>query len=396
MFPTEHPPYIGGFEILGEIGRGGMGVVYRARDPALQRELAIKLQIGNWEEHPDEMERFLRESRILAKINHPNVVQIYSVGTHDGAPFFAMELLERSVAESARLRMPNIAQLKRWMLDAARGLAAIHEMGVVHRDIKPANLLLTTPTSIESEHVKIADLGIASANDLFGGRLTQSGMVLGTTGYLAPEAWFPDTILDGRADQYALGVVYFELLTGRSPHQFNSDAEAISAMMAPPDAPDIRTLRTDIDEPTAELIARMLKTRPDDRYPSSPDLVQAMMATMATGMADYRIPTPRPIAAPNPEAKAEATRVRLEEGPTLARRRKHAAPVKRQWWAILLPAVLVLPALSWYFYSSARKLEPRVSAPESAVIEPNTPREPPTPPPPARSAWAEYLLGHYT
>lgn len=403
MHPTDHPPYIGGFEILGEIGRGGMGVVYRARDPALQRELAIKLQSGNWEQHPEEMERFLREARILAKINHPNVVQIYSVGTHEGAPFFAMELLEQAVADAARLRMPGVAQLKRWMLDAARGLAAIHDMGVVHRDIKPANLLLTTPTSVESEHVKIADLGIASASDLFGGRLTQAGMVLGTTGYLAPEAWFPDAVLDGRADQYALGVVYFELLTGRSPHTFQSDAEAINVMMSPPDAPDVRSFRPDIDDATAELIARMLKPRPRDRFESSAELVQAMLSTMPAGTADYRVPTPRPIARPAARADADVTRVRLEEGPTLARKDAGGTSPSRtlQTWAMLLPALLLMPILAWYFLVYAGKSvapeAPRVV--ESTEEESGDTEDPAVvvvPAQAASSAWADYLLGHYT
>ncbi|AVP96536.1 hypothetical protein C7S18_04680 [Ahniella affigens] len=428
------PPYIGGFEILGEIGRGGMGVVYRARDPALQRDLAIKVQSGNWEEHRDEMERFLREARILARINHPNVVQIYSVGMHEGAPFFAMELLERSVADAARLRMPSIAQLKRWMFEAARGLAAIHEMGVVHRDIKPANLLLSTPTSVENEHVKIADLGIASSGELFGTRLTQSGMVLGTTGYLAPEAWHPDANLDGRTDQYALGVVFFELLAGRSPHQFDSDAEAIETMMNPPEAPDVRTFRADVDAPTAELIATMLRTKPKDRFANTSELVQALLAVLPPAGADYRSPTPNPRAAPTLPPAVDSARTRMHEAPTLARQAE-ARPASRASWLIAVPVLLILPWVIWYGFGTARRLDagshqvdasadanetdtaestetdPELAASESSASDaaeaassetaadetPTTePDSAPTADPESRSAWAEYLLGHYT
>lgn len=391
------PPYIGGFEILGEIGRGGMGVVYRARDPALQRDLAIKVQSGNWDEHREEMERFLREARILAKINHPNVVQIYSVGMHEGSPSFAMELLERSVADAARLRMPSVNQLKRWMFEAARGLAAIHDMGVVHRDIKPANLLLSTPTSVENEHVKIADLGIASSGDLFGTRLTQSGMVLGTTGYLAPEAWHPEANLDGRADQYALGVVFFELLAGRSPHQFDSDAEAIEVMMAPPEAPDVREFRADVDAATAELIAKMLRVKPRERFATTTELVQALLAILPPSGADYRSPTPKPMAAPAAPAAIDSSRTRLYEAPTLARQ----APARtrtRMRWLVLIPALILLPGLAWYVWRSATRLDERVSAvPAISTVVPASgePDEAASPTAASRSAWADYLLGHY-
>lgn len=414
MPPDTLPPYIGGFEILGEIGRGGMGVVYRARDPALQRDLAIKVQSGNWEEHRDEMERFLREARILARISHPNVVQIYSVGMHEGAPFFAMELLERSVADAARLRMPPLAQLKRWMFEAARGLAAIHEMGVVHRDIKPANLLLSTPTSVENEHVKIADLGIASSGELFGTRLTQSGMVLGTTGYLAPEAWHPEAVPDGRADQYALGVVFFELLAGRSPHQFETDAEAIETMMNPPEAPDIRTFRADVDAPTAELIAKMLRIKPKDRFATTPELVQALLSILPPAGADYRSPTPNPSAAPVLRPDIDSARNRMHEAPTLARPAAQR-PASRTSWLIALPVVLILPWLIWYGFGTARKLDASSSevdavttadatettdtmAPASTETEPDSDSEPTAAVTDAesRSAWAEYVLGHYT
>lgn len=394
MSDRDIPPYIGGFEILGEIGRGGMGVVYRARDPALQRDLAIKLQSGNWNEHPDEMERFLREARILARINHPNVVQIYSVGTHDGAPFFAMELLERSVADAARLRLPQPATLKRWMLDAARGLAAIHEMGVVHRDIKPANLLLTTPTSVESEHVKIADLGIASANELFGGRLTQAGMVLGTSGYLAPEAWHADAVLDGRADQYALGVVYFELLAGRSPHRFDSDIEALEHMRTAPEAPDVRTFRPDVDEATATLIARLLRPDPAARFPDTPALVQALLETIPAGAADYRVPTPRPFPVPAAQPQVDPARTRLYEAPTLARPGARRPSRRQAAIAILLPIIVLLPLIAWYVL---RTMSPDAPEPPTAD-RPTAALGAPTPESTrkARSAWADYLLGHYT
>ena len=282
MAMTKFPRQIGGFEILGSLGQGGMGVVYCARDHTLQRDLAIKVQTGDWQNNPERMQRFMREARILARINHPNVVQIYSVGEHEGAPFFAMELLEGSIADAARLKLPSIAQLKRWILEAARGLAAIHEMGVVHRDIKPGNLLLTRASSVEDEHVKVADLGIASAGEQFGAALTRAGAVLGTSGYLPPESFLLEHTLDSRADQYSLGVVFFELLARRPPYDDMGDRALVAAILEPRTPPDVRSFRPEVDGGTAAILTRMLQDDPDQRFENSAALVQALSMVQDT------------------------------------------------------------------------------------------------------------------
>jgi serine/threonine protein kinase len=347
--PTQHPHSIGGFEILQQLGQGGMGVVYRARDNSLKRELAIKLQTGEWQKQPEMLQRFLREAQILAKINHPNVVQIFSVGEHHGAPFFAMELLESSIADSAREKMPSIAQIKRWMLEAARGLAAIHEVGVVHRDIKPANLLLTRATSIEPERVKVADLGIASASHLFGAQLTKAGSVLGTTGYLAPEAFRVEHTLDARADQYSLGVVFFELLARRGPFQDMSDTAMVAAIFNPRNAPDVREFRPDVDAETARIIACMLANDPNHRFSNSQNLVQAL--TQATAQGDARAAPAMPISAPAIPVVTQIMPPRTMPplAPTLARAQPVLAQsmVKKTGWGLAFKtAAFAVTALS--------------------------------------------------
>ncbi len=377
---------IGGFEILGELGHGGMGIVYRARDNTLQRELAIKVQSGDWRKSPERLKRFLREARILAQINHPNVVQIYSVGEHEGAPFFAMELLEGSVADAARLKRPAIAQLKRWMLEAARGLAAIHEMDVVHRDIKPGNLLLTRPTSVEDEHVKVADLGIARAGEQFGGALTRSGAVLGTSGYLPPESFRLEYDVDGRADQYSLGVVFFELLAGRAPYDDMGDMALMSAILEPRNPPDVRTFRPEVDAATAEVLARMLRDDPEQRYQSTAELVKALAQIQGPALpasapappnavaATAPIPPPMPLAKPS-AAPAPAGHS-IPSQPAADGKR---VTLQRFLWAGIALAI-VLAAL---FFWRERALTPTAAVSADATD------------PLQREAWAKYLLGRY-
>jgi len=268
-------PSVPGYTLLSELGVGGMGVVYRAREATLRREVALKMLRGDWLDQPKMKERFVREAQLLATLNHPHVVQIYAVGEVSGVPYFSTELMHTSVADATRLRMPSIAQVKRWMLEAARGLAAVHELGIVHRDIKPENLLLSKPTSVEPEHVKVADFGIASTGERFGKRLTGVGMVLGTTGYLAPEMLRGEPI-DPRADQYSLGIVFFELLARRPPFlsdQENPYAHALGQKLAP----DVREF-ANVDLSTAEVLARLLEPHPSMRFPDAAAMVQALAA----------------------------------------------------------------------------------------------------------------------
>lgn len=388
---TRIPQYVGGFEIRGMLGHGGMGVVYRALDNSLHRELAIKLQSGNWKNNPVRLQRFLREARILAKINHPNVVQIYSVGEHEGAPFFAMELLEGSVADATDRKPLPIPQLTRWILEAARGLAAIHEMGVVHRDIKPGNLLLTKASSLEVEHVKVADFGIASAGEEFGDALTRGGAVLGTSGYLPPESFRAEHTLDGRADQYSLGVVFFELLAGQSPYVDMSDAALIEAILTPRMPPNVRDFRPEVDATIAEILHRMLQDDPDGRFPTMADLVKALVQVVDT----------RPAAEHSLAAVASATPVtRLSRPVDIPR----PDPPQVAWrFPVKLAAgtfaALSLVLMSVYLWQS----RPLTTVPDRQEVAPASGDVSPpavTPIGPAvdslkSEAWAKYVLARY-
>jgi len=195
---------VGPYQINALIARGGMGIVYRATDTRLDRQVALKLlaPLGG----PDELrvERFLREARITASLDHPNIVEVYDVGTHDGQPFMVVELLEGETLRDRLDRGPIAeADARRMGIDIARGLVAANTAGLVHRDLKPENIFLT-----RAGVTKILDFGIAKlapdAARRTSGASTLTGILLGTAGYLAPEQ-IQGREADGRADLFALG-----------------------------------------------------------------------------------------------------------------------------------------------------------------------------------------------
>ena len=346
---------IGGFELIEELGRGGMGVVYRARDHALKRDLAVKLLNGEWLDDLLMLQRFVREAQILASINHPHVVSIYAVGEHLGSPFFVMELLEHSISDACKLKTPTLAQLKRWMLEAARGLGALHERGIIHRDIKPGNLLLTKANSLEPERVKVADLGIASSGNLFGPRLTQLGSILGTTGYLAPEAMQPNLSLDARADQYSLGVVFFELLALRAPFTEPERATAIrNANPSTLNAPDIRQARPDIDAATAQLITRMLEFDRNARFPDTQTLIAQLQSVQASN-TDAAIASVLRVAPPHRSARTP-----VQAGSEI--RLSGSKNFFGGFWALAILAVLLLSAILWFNATPVRAVAKPIAA----------------------------------
>ncbi|MEO6064169.1 MAG: serine/threonine-protein kinase, partial [Lysobacterales bacterium] len=210
---------VGHYEIVAELGRGGMGVVYKGHEAALGRYVAIKQLAPSLAHDESIKQRFLREARAMAALNDPHIVQIYLIGEEDGQPFFAMEFVEGESLSALLKREGRIsaAHAARVVFQTAQGLATAHAKGVIHRDIKPGNLLLNTRGML-----KIADFGIAlSASDSLASKLTATGGFVGTPGYLSPEVCMGKPV-DARADIFALGVVLFELLTGRMPFRDES------------------------------------------------------------------------------------------------------------------------------------------------------------------------------
>ncbi|MGQ0799405.1 MAG: protein kinase domain-containing protein [Pseudomarimonas sp.] len=265
--------HLGHYEIVEELGRGGMGVVYKGYEPALGRFVAIKELSPALAHDANLVERFLREARSMAVLNDPHIIQVYFIGTDEatGQPFFAMEFVEGDslsglLKREGKLSVENALKI---MHQTALGLATAHDKGVIHRDIKPGNLMLTP-----RGNVKIADFGIALATQDFSKKLTSTGEFVGTPGYLSPEICIGKTV-DQRSDIFSLGVVLFEMLTGRVPFMEESPL-GLMLEVVKAEFPDIRQLNGEVDMQAAEILANMVAKDPADRYQDCHALAEAL------------------------------------------------------------------------------------------------------------------------
>ncbi len=260
--------HIGHYEIVSELGRGGMGVVYKGYEPALTRYVAIKELSPALAHDQTLVERFLREARSMASLNDPHIIQIYLIGQDNNQPFFVMEFVDGEslsaiIKREGRLQVGDALKI---LHQSAKGLSVAHERGVIHRDIKPGNLMLN-----QRGQIKIADFGIALANHDFNSKLTGTGEFVGTPGYLSPEVCLGKSV-DQRSDIFALGIVLFEMLTGRTPF---SDESPLKLMLdvVQSQIPDVRELNVDVDVDVAAILSRMLEKEPMDRYQSTDELI---------------------------------------------------------------------------------------------------------------------------
>jgi len=269
---------IGAYQIVGELGRGGMAVVYKAYQPSLNRYVALKVLPDHYQHDPEFVARFQQEAQAAAKLSHPNIVVIYDVGEAAGVHYIAMEYLEGG---SLQDRLAQAAA-QGWAYNPQEALSVIeqvgsaldyaHSRGVIHRDIKPANILFDA-----DGRPRVTDFGIARAGDLT--RLTRAGVLLGTPEYMSPEQAQGGEV-DDRADLYALGVMAYEMLTGRVPFQSNTPHAILHSVVyeSPPPA---RQVNPGLSPAVENVLAQALAKQPDARFQRGAALASALKAALS-------------------------------------------------------------------------------------------------------------------
>jgi len=283
----------GRYQLESLVGQGGMGAVHLATDLRLERPVAVKV-VNAHAKNAETHARFVREAQRTAQIRHPNVVEVFDVGeTETGDLFFVMELLKGEPL-SARLTREKRMALGTFFSVARQiceGLGAAHALGIIHRDVKPANVMLVEHGS-RRDHVKILDFGIAKAQSS-GTALTEAGMFLGTLEYIAPEQILGETALDARADVYALGVLFYRMLTG-SPlfPDISRTALIHHHLEVNPERPERQCPEAGIPRAASDLVMRCLSKVPGERFASANELGAALQAVERTVPAELLVDAP--------------------------------------------------------------------------------------------------------
>jgi hypothetical protein len=252
------PKTIGRYEIIELVGRGGMGVLYRARDAVLERNVAVKMMLLDFTTDQTARDRFQREARAVARLQHRNVVTIHELGEVEGTPYIVMEFLSGKDLDAmlkGDVKM-SLAQKLDVVIQLCDGLGYAHEQGIVHRDVKPGNVRV-----LEDGTVKILDFGIAKFAQ---SSVTQSGMIMGTPSYMAPEQIMGKPV-DGRADLFSVGVLMYELLSGQKPFTGESPTTVVYQIIHV-EPPPVNASVPDLPDSLHEIVSRALQKNPDDRY----------------------------------------------------------------------------------------------------------------------------------
>ncbi len=398
----EAPKTIGRYEILEELGQGAMGMVYRAKDPSMDRIVALKTVISVALASPqgsEYRERFYREARAAGRLAHPGIVPVFDVGEHEGLPFLVMEFingrtLDDAVKKGERLSLDRVCEIGQKIAEA---LGYAHQHGVVHRDIKPANILLTSREAHGIERPKITDFGVAK---LAAGQITTSGQMLGTPAFMPPEQ-FTGAPIDGRADLFSLGVILYWMATGEQPFP-GETMTSVSYKVVHTEPVPPRKLNPSIPESLDRVILKCLAKSPADRYQTGDELARELAAIRTGTTAGLQSQAPERTVGIEAGATLDmrpANTLPLPAAPPVPRKEVASATAKRGnglYIMAALAAVLIFLG-GWYFRRSKNgptesvSTAPIASAP-GAQPEPQ-PQPAPTVPasPPGKAAPAEAI-----
>ncbi|HKD17930.1 MAG TPA: protein kinase [Thermoanaerobaculia bacterium] len=377
---------LGPYEILSPIGAGGMGEVYRAKDPRLGREVAIKVLPASFSQDADRLRRFEQEAKAAGLLNHPNITAVYDIGTNqDGAPYVVQELLEGETLRSllAAGRLPQRKTID-YALQIVRGLAAAHEKGIVHRDLKPENVFVTN-----DGRVKILDFGLAklthteekgpATNLPTASAGTEPGVVMGTLGYMSPEQ-VRGKPADARSDLFAFGAILYEMLSGNRAFRGDSAADTMSAILRE-DPPDLSLTNQQVSPGLERILRHCLEKNPEQRFHSAHDVAFALetlsgVSTPRLEPAKSRMRL-RASSGVLLAAVAAAIAVGLVAGHTLWRPRAPESPSFRRltfrrgpvWTARFVPdGSMVVYSASWDGVQKPQLYSTRLESPESVLL----------------------------
>ncbi len=365
------------YQLVSELGRGGMGVVYKAYEPALERYVAIKELSPALSHDPDLVQRFVREARAMAALNDPHIIQIHFIGQDGEQPYFAMEFVD---GESLSSLLEREGPLKtsdalKICQQAARGLASAHAQGVIHRDIKPSNLMLN-----KRDQLKIADFGIAFTQRDFSKKLTATGDVVGTPGYLSPEVCLGNPV-DARSDLFALGIVLYEMLSGQIPFNDPSPLKLMLSVVES-EVPDIRQLNESIDQEAVGILNKLLAKNPDDRFQSADALLAAIAthptmgdqalsvhARLPTDAASTLLATPGLAKAAN---RAKNTKPAVQNNTTSD---SENSAHKLLWPSLAIVTLILIAGIAWINRPTPPTAEEKISAIPKPISAPSNTAE---------------------
>ncbi|MCE9563394.1 MAG: protein kinase [Planctomycetes bacterium] len=381
------PTRLSDYVLLGELGRGGMGVVYRAEDSKLKREVALKVMLPQFAANPMAKARFVREARAQAKVEHDHVAAIHSVDESDGLPYLVMPLLKGMTLQAALRANPRppLPETIRIAREVAEGLAAAHEKGLVHRDIKPANIWLEG----KKLRVKVLDFGLARVSDALTdsensttGPVTQEGAIVGTPAYMSPEQARGDAV-DGRTDLWSLGIILYQMTTGDIPFQGRNAMATLARVAAETPQPPIEK-NPAVPPSLSDLTTRLLSKDAANRPPTAEAVAEELRAIEASQVNAVRViplGTPPPLIVtpegPDPFADLDATEINSADAPPQEAEESGRAATARErssrrgfpMWAIVGVVLLAVAGIVGFVVSQTGKKPEQVVQPEPSPLE---------------------------